>query len=150
MKTPVVVRAIGFGVLTTVLCEFAWQALAADKPLLLWTTNQLVLTKSMRHDLDRDPNNIADAIAPQPLPMPLARLIPTNWESNNQLIPTEIEARTLPVRRFVFISNRPLVYDDQQFYLNRQVRHVARRTFTPPLTQRPAESALKLTRPASK
>lgn len=150
MKTPVVVRAIGFGVLTTVLCGFAWQTLAADKPLLLWTPNQLVLTKSMPPEIGRYPSGIDYLNAPDFSAMPRTGLIPTHWEPNKQLIPTEIEARTLTVQRSFFSPNPPMPYEAQNFYLNKQSRGVVRRTSTPTITQLLKEPALKLTRPASK
>ncbi len=147
MKMPVMIRAIGLGLLTAVICGLAWKTTLAEGPPVWWGPNERAVLESMPRGPGFDPYNIAyynvPKTFPNSFPMPPTGLIPTNWESNSQLIPTEIDVQTLPVQQSlfsIFSMNAGSSHQTGNAYVNRQARVLARRAPAPAIIQLPANS----------
>jgi hypothetical protein len=121
MESPIVRRTIGFGLLAALVCGLSQIAIAGG-PLVWWGPRERALLAAAPHGLGPDDIDYGAQIDNL---VPPTGLIPTNWKSNTELIPSEIHAQTLPIQRDLFYSAPPTARDNENFYLNRQIRILA-------------------------
>lgn len=101
MQKTVVLRSIGSGLLTAAACVWAWSAVHAEQPLVQFTGQDQGGQATVYVPLANPSGVLLESqFAPenQSAERP-SMLIPTDWDRNPQLIPTEFEARTLTVTR---------------------------------------------------
>lgn len=115
------VRLMGIVMLSVITGGVALQLVAAEQwDTYQWTSAHRVWPHNSSALAATYYNAVPDNFGPTTrIP---SQLIPTNWESNQRLIPTQIDAYTLPVQRQPLKSQSAVPVQDGIAYLNQQLR----------------------------
>lgn len=132
MQSRLVLQAVGCGLLAVSAWVWGLSSTSVGGPpvrlaILGPSPNEQALGEQLRQQFGGGPDMPVD---PRAFPQlnPMTGLIPTYWEGKSQLIPTQIEAQTIPVQQSPY-DGRPAVTDlhPVERFLNGQIQSLTPR-----------------------